>query len=104
MEKLFGQEIDTEYGQGTKKDGSELEPGDGIAEKRDEKGLDVDEKSLSAEVGFIKKLILAGFESMDGVDTIGGLVRVDPDRDGFDVREADEESKSENQEERSKSQ
>lgn len=99
MKELFPQEVDTEDRKGTKEDRGEFESGQGVSEKRDEQCLDIYEESFATEVGRVKELKIARFESVEGVDAIGGFVRIESDRNLFDTGEADDKSEQDDEEE-----
>lgn len=58
--------------------------------------MEIDEESLAAEIGWIEKIELAGFEGMERIDAVGGLIRVESDRNRVEVVDAEEKCESEN--------
>lgn len=101
MEELFSQKIDTENGKSPKKNGPEFQSGNGVAENGDRERLQIDKEPFASEIGGVKKFEVFAFESVDGVDTIGGLIGVESGRDSFDVVDSDGEGENEDDNENS---
>lgn len=99
MVELTSEEVEAEDGEGAKENRGELESSDGIAQYRDEKGLDVDKEALPTIVGRVKELVGAGFNGMDSIDAVGCFVGIESDWDLFDVIEAYDEREEEDSDE-----
>ena len=95
VEELTGEEVEPEDGKGTKEDRCELESGDGIAKYRDEKGLDIDKEPLPTEVRWVKELVGAGFDGVDGINAIRRFIGVESDRNLLNMIEANDEGEEE---------
>jgi hypothetical protein len=99
MVELTSEEVEAEDGEGAKENRGELESSDGIAQYRDEKGLDVDKETLPTIVGRVKELVGAGFNSMDSIDAIGCFVGIESDRNLLYLIEANDEREEEDSDE-----
>lgn len=99
MVELTSEEVEAEDGEGAKENRGELESSDGIAQYRDEKGLDVDKEALATIVGRVKELVGAGFNSMDSIDAIGCFVGIESDRNLLYLIEANDEREEEDSDE-----
>lgn len=99
MKEFFSEKVDAENGEGAEEDGGKLESGDGVADQGNEKGLDIDEQTLAAEIGRIEEFISSGFDGVNGVNPVGGFVGIESDRDIFDIGKAYDEGEDENKQE-----
>lgn len=95
MKELLAEEIEAERGQRAEDNREELESDDIVAEYPDGERLKIDEKPFATEIGWIKKLELVRFESMERIDAIGGFIRVESDRNRVEMIDTEEECESE---------
>lgn len=96
VKELPAEEVDAQDGEGTEKNGGKLKTSEGIAENVDEKGLDIDEESFPSEVGRVENFVRTCFQGMDGIDTVGGFIRVETNRNILYMIEADDKGQNQN--------
>lgn len=99
VEEFFAEQVEAERRQCPENDRPELEAGDGVSKERDREGLKVDEESLAAEIGRIKKIEVVRLESVDGIYAVGRLIRIDTGGNVFDSIDPNKEGEKKYQRE-----
>lgn len=92
MKELASQEVDTPDCERTKEYRSKFQSGDGVADEGDKESLDVDKETLASKVGWIEEFEVTTCKCLEGINAIGGFVRVESHRDIFDIGKTNDKS------------
>lgn len=91
MKEFPAEKKKAENGEGSEKNGAEFERYHRVAEEPEGECLKVDEKSFAAEIRGIEEFESMCLEGMKRIDTVGCFIRVEADRDGFKMIDAEKE-------------
>ena len=91
MKEFPAEKKKAENGEGSEKNGAELECHHCVAEEPEGECLEVDEKSFAAEIRRIEEFESMCLESMKSIDTVGCFIGVEADGDGFQMIDAEKE-------------
>ena len=91
MKEFPAEKKKAENGEGSEKNGAELECHHRVAEEPEGECLEVDEKSFAAEIRRIEEFESMCLESMKRIDTVGCFIGVEADRDGLKMIDAEKE-------------
>lgn len=100
VEKLPAEKKKAENGESAEEDGAEFERDHRVAEEPDGECLEIDEETFAAVIRRIEEFETVRLKRMESINTIGRLVGVEADRDGFEMRDAKQEGEEKECDER----